>query len=83
MTMNYKAWKYTGLIATVVIVLSYPAFTAAEPASRGLCKNRLSSFTGGKSCIECHQKEYRLWKGSDHDKAMDVATDSYSAGQFQ
>jgi predicted CXXCH cytochrome family protein len=81
MTMNHKSWKITGLIATVVIVLSIPLSlllnrpqeTAPEPEA---------VFTGGQSCIECHQKEYRLWKGSDHDNAMMVASDSSVLGNF-
>jgi predicted CXXCH cytochrome family protein len=81
MTMNYKSWKITGLIATVVIVLTIPLSLILNRPSRDLQGTGIV-FTGGKSCIECHQKEYRLWKGSDHDSAMAVASDTSVRGNF-
>jgi mono/diheme cytochrome c family protein len=27
-------------------------------------------YVGREACIACHQTEYDLWKGSDHDRAM-------------
>ena len=79
--MNRKAWNIAGFAATVVIVLSFPL---------SLLMNRYTVdtdqpgavFTGGHACIECHQKEYRLWKGSDHDRAMSIASDSTVLGDF-
>ncbi|KPK86905.1 MAG: hypothetical protein AMS27_04120 [Bacteroides sp. SM23_62_1] len=41
-----------------------------------------SQYTGRGSCRECHQKQYELFLGSDHDMAMDVATDSTVLGSF-
>ena len=32
-----------------------------------------SNFLGDNNCKECHEKEYKDWKGSDHDKAMQIA----------
>lgn len=31
-------------------------------------------FLGDKTCKECHQDQFKKWKGSHHDKSMDVAT---------
>jgi predicted CXXCH cytochrome family protein len=81
MTMNNKPWKIAGLAATVVIVLSIP-LSLIMNRNAGPGQSTAASFTGGRSCIECHQKEFRLWKGSDHDKAMSVATDSTVLGDF-
>ena len=81
MIMNQRSWKVTGLIATIVIVISFPVSLLLNRTA-GDEKNHAAFFTGGKACIECHQKEYRLWKGSDHDKAMAVATDSTVLGNF-
>ena len=82
MTTNLRSWKITGLIATVVIVLSFP-FSLIVNRTVGETKNSVAEFTGGKACIECHQKEYRLWKGSDHDSAMAVASDTSVKGNFK
>jgi len=39
-------------------------------------------YTGRESCRECHDKEYNLFIGSDHDQAMDVATEKTVLGDF-
>jgi predicted CXXCH cytochrome family protein len=41
-----------------------------------------SEFVGSKTCIECHETEYELWKHSDHDNAMDTAISSTVLGDF-
>lgn len=78
---NDRNWRVTGLVATVVIVLSFPLSLLMNRGA-GEVVQAGATFTGGKACIECHQKEYRLWKGSDHDKAMSVASDSTVLGNF-
>jgi tetratricopeptide (TPR) repeat protein len=39
-------------------------------------------YVGRDACIACHQAEYELWKGSDHDRAMELATDETVLGDF-
>src|SRR6266478_6130680 len=39
-------------------------------------------YVGRDSCIKCHQPQYDLWHGSDHDRAMDYATDKTVLGDF-
>jgi len=79
--MNHKSWSITGLIATAVIALSIPLSLLVNRPAGEVWKPE-AVFTGGHACIECHQPEYRLWKESDHSKAMMVATDSTVAGDF-
>jgi predicted CXXCH cytochrome family protein len=78
---DLKRWKLAGFIATVVIVLSFPLSLLLN-SGHGEIAAPAPVFTGGKACIECHQKEYRLWKGSDHDSAMAVASDTSVKGDF-
>lgn len=40
------------------------------------------TFAGSQTCIECHEIEYNLWLGSDHDNAMDTAIESTVLGDF-
>jgi len=80
-TMTHNAWKTTGLVATVVIVLTIPLSLLLN-RNTGQIQGAAATFTGGNACIECHQKEYRLWKGSDHDSAMAVASDTSVVGDF-
>ncbi|MHC1778016.1 MAG: tetratricopeptide repeat protein [Lentimicrobium sp.] len=80
-TMNHNSWNKAGLIATVVIVLTIPLSLLLN-RDYGQAAEPVAEFTGGHACIECHQKEYRLWKGSDHDSAMAVASDTSVRGDF-
>jgi tetratricopeptide (TPR) repeat protein len=41
-----------------------------------------ANFTGRESCKECHQKQYDLFQGSDHDMAMDTAIEETVLGDF-
>jgi len=81
MIQNQHTWKITGLVATIVIVLSFPLSLLLNRYT-GDTQQPLAVFTGGNACIECHQKEYRLWKGSDHDSAMMIASDTSVRGNF-
>ena len=42
-----------------------------------------SSYVGATACQSCHQEQWQDWKGSDHDKAMQVATETSVLGQFK
>jgi hypothetical protein len=58
-----KYWEKTGLIATMVIVLAFPAYLGriiyerSQPAA-----DSGPYYTGRSSCIECHKKEDDLWQ---------------------
>jgi predicted CXXCH cytochrome family protein len=41
-----------------------------------------AEYAGRESCRECHEKEYMLFQGSDHDMAMDTATEETVLGDF-
>jgi hypothetical protein len=40
------------------------------------------AYIGRESCKECHEREYELYQGSDHDLAMDLATDETVLADF-
>jgi tetratricopeptide (TPR) repeat protein len=39
-------------------------------------------YVGRQTCAECHQAEHKLWLGSDHDLAMELASDASVLGDF-
>lgn len=41
------------------------------------------TYSGRDSCMQCHQTEAALFHGSDHDLAMDLATDETVLADFQ
>jgi Tfp pilus assembly protein PilF/cytochrome c553 len=81
-----KEWKITGLIASMVIVLTIPVYVLkVKYADRlGLQVNRepIAAFVGREKCIGCHKREYDQWRGSHHDKAMDEANEYTVLGNF-
>lgn len=43
----------------------------------------LASFVGGKVCAECHAAEAAAWAESNHDHAMQIASDETVLGDFK
>jgi predicted CXXCH cytochrome family protein len=79
-----ERWKLVGVVATTVIVLSLPAWVirrgGAEPG--GTAVEAGPTFVGREICRPCHESAFESWRGSDHDLAMDVATDETVLGDF-
>ncbi len=79
-------WKITGIIATIVIILSIPLYTLKTKYIRSLSDSppqyQVSTFVGSKKCMDCHKKEYDKWLNSHHDLAMDVANENTVFGDF-
>ena len=42
----------------------------------------VATYVGRGSCVECHATEVTEWTGSDHDRAMEPATDETVVGDF-
>lgn len=79
-----NTWKIIGLVSTLIIVLVFPAqwMKYQNLEQRDLPRAERPLFVGGETCIECHKIEYDLWKLSDHDLAMTVASDETVLGNF-
>ncbi|MHC4943891.1 MAG: tetratricopeptide repeat protein [Planctomycetota bacterium] len=79
-------WKLTGFVATIAIILSLPLYhfrtSTLRPSSEADRPLKTAAFVGTKACEGCHQKEYDLWNGSHHERAMDVANDQSMLGDF-
>jgi tetratricopeptide (TPR) repeat protein len=75
-------WAATGILATLIIVMVIPLQILKFHLTEKEKTDRFPYFTGSQSCIDCHQMEYDLWKGSDHDRAMALATRESILGDF-
>ena len=67
-----------GLLATAGmagIALASDWFTA-------LPDDAVASYIGGARCADCHQEQFTKWSGSDHDRAMEIATAESVLGDF-
>ncbi len=81
-----KAWKLTGLLATIVIALSVPAYlfkvSYLSLPTVSNSKEADFSFTGSLKCADCHRTEYNNWQDSHHDHAMEIAGEDTVLGNF-
>ena len=79
-------WKITGIVASIIIVLSVPLYilrvTYLRPSAVSLQPVPEYTFAGSKKCGECHKGEYDKWLGSHHDLAMDEANEKTVLGNF-
>ncbi|MFO0792190.1 MAG: multiheme c-type cytochrome [Pirellulales bacterium] len=71
----FSALAVVAVVATSVVAWDWfdaiPAEIAANP-----------KYVGRATCAECHQTEYHAWLGSDHDRAMDLATEKTVLADF-
>ena len=82
---SLQRWRLTSVIALAVIVLSVPLYVARESQRddpREVTPAK-ADFVGREQCITCHTEAYELWLGSDHDNAMDFATEVTVLGDFE
>ncbi|RKD90314.1 multiheme c-type cytochrome [Mangrovibacterium diazotrophicum] len=83
--MDIKQTKKLIRILALVLVLLFPAlmvlrFVLLKPDVELV--DTTPRFVGAQNCKECHLNEYNDWKGSHHERAMDVANDSTVLGDF-
>lgn len=72
-----------GTISTAVIVALIPLSALRGTDSVDPAGDSVSAdFVGREACKSCHELEYSAWTGSDHDLAMDVATETTVLGDF-
>lgn len=78
------AWEWTGLIATLVIVISLPLYYFSIEANTddAIIPDPGPTFIGSAECRDCHNREFDSWEGSHHDLAMDVANETTVLGDF-
>jgi len=64
------------------IIFLFLVFSGCNLNNEYILTDSNATFVGKQTCIECHQREYNLWHGSDHDKAMDTASVETVKGDF-
>ncbi|NLE39172.1 MAG: hypothetical protein GX621_14205, partial [Pirellulaceae bacterium] len=67
--------------AVVLLILITVAILALD-WWRTLPADAVAEYVGRDACLDCHAVEYALWAGSDHDRAMAIATDETVLGDF-
>jgi hypothetical protein len=76
-------------LASALIWSTIPGCSSSEDGENATDGSRESgdstvaaSFVGGSRCAECHKREHDLWQLSDHDLAMQPASEETVLGDF-
>ena len=79
-----RRWEIAALVAAAVIVIVIPLSLAKPrtPHTASAAAQATPTFVGSTTCRECHAATFDKWKGSDHERAMDVATEQTVLGDF-
>ncbi|BBO67585.1 hypothetical protein DSCA_15150 [Desulfosarcina alkanivorans] len=78
-------WKIIGIIATLVIIFSFPIYVLQEKSRQSAARDirhHPPTFVGSDACRDCHRGEYDKWMGSHHQLAMAVASEETVLGDF-
>jgi predicted CXXCH cytochrome family protein len=75
----------TGIIATLMIVLSIPIYHLRHPtgmSNEAEGESPPAEFVGSEACRDCHRPQYDKWADSHHRWAMETATAKTVRGDF-
>ncbi len=81
-----KTRLLAALVLVAIVVVGFMAFqrwrsvvSGPDVAAAAAGQPR---FVGRETCVECHPNEDALWRGSDHDLAMQIPTEETVLGDF-
>jgi predicted CXXCH cytochrome family protein len=87
-----RVWTWRLLITGGVLLALLAVGLSIELLTEGAITSRLASgrskpveaprFVGSETCAGCHRQETALWRGSQHQRAMDHATNTSVLGDF-
>ncbi len=83
MKSYFKIFITFSFIFFISSLLFFNCSNNSDKNIKGKSETKLKhEYVGRQACAECHKKEYSLYQHSDHDLAMDIATDSTVLGDF-
>jgi hypothetical protein len=80
-----REWQKAGLVVLALLALVVAIYATQDTrreATGSVSLPAEGDFVGREQCAGCHADAYEQWLGSDHDNAMDVATDDTVLGDF-
>jgi len=73
--------KFHGFALALLLCFSFKG-THAQPAPPSREKAGTDGYVGSTACAECHESQYTLWQGSNHEQAMQEANEHTVLGDF-
>ena len=81
-TGTHPLWEICAIIAVCISLIAPLLYSNRLSRTAAALEAATAEFSGSGSCKQCHPDAYRKWQGSDHDRAMAVASDSTVLGDF-
>src|SRR5262245_668704 len=78
---KHKIWTAAAL-ATVSVVAIGLGYQLLNGSTRNMASASAATFVGSEACAGCHRAEAELWRSSQHQLAMQHATDKAVLGDF-
>ena len=75
-------WEGAALLATIALLLAPILYFFRSDHVHTITEAPATHFVGSAACRNCHKDAFAKWQGSDHDKAMAVATNDSVLGDF-
>jgi tetratricopeptide (TPR) repeat protein len=81
-TRELARWELIALLSGLCILAAPFVYLTFHTRPVSTNQENGQEFVGRDSCRDCHKGIYSKWQNSDHDKAMDEATDKTVLGDF-
>ncbi len=75
-------WQIIIVISAAIALLALPLHLQRIGREPKVATTAPLEYVGREACKECHEKVYKKWKGSDHDRSMDIANSKTVLGNF-
>src|SRR4051794_41085324 len=78
---KHKIWTATALAAVIVVAIGL-GYQLLNGSIRNMASATAATFVGSETCAGCHRAQAQLWRGSQHQLAMQHADDKSVLGDF-
>jgi predicted CXXCH cytochrome family protein len=78
---KHKIWTATALAAVIVVAIGL-GYQLLNGSIRNMASATAATFVGSETCAGCHRAQAQLWRGSQHQLAMQHASDKSVLGDF-
>ena len=78
---KHKIWTASALAAVILVAIGL-AYQLLNGSTRNMASASAATFVGSETCAGCHRAEAQLWRGSQHQLAMQHADDKSVLGDF-
>src|SRR6476469_11106494 len=78
---KHKIWTAAALAAVILVAIGL-GYQILNGSTRNMASASSATFVGSETCAGCHLAQAQLWRGSQHQLAMQHASDKSVLGDF-